>query len=441
MGSNETKPIVGSNKRIKAEMWDKMQYLFRNYYDRMMHSVLYYDAPIDISLLKDVIIWTTERVPIYHSKFVDNGIRPYWKTQDYTIDDILSVNLNSTDIESDIDTFIYQSIPTSSNVQWKSAVISDGKKWALCFVVNHMSSDGGDFKYILKRLTDNYNRLLEGKAKLDIKQGSRSHEAVYSKMTPEQRKHAEGLYKNISAVKDNHKFPFSPDNKELDKTMIVRRKISAELFEQFRKTGKRLGATVNDIMLAVYIQTLYEIGNYDSGDKISIPCMVDLRRYIADDFETGVTNHTGFMVCSVNKKGETINDTLIDVLRSLRKSKEDPYMGLYSLPLLKLAYGVFPHFISEFAIGIGYVNPLIGMSNIGVIKPEELSLGESHVVDGWMTGGVKYKPFVQLALTSMNGEVTMTIAIRGRDEDRVIVDNFYDILIRNIQEFVDHNKQ
>ena len=28
-------------KVFKAEMWDKMQYLFRNYYDRMMHGVLY----------------------------------------------------------------------------------------------------------------------------------------------------------------------------------------------------------------------------------------------------------------------------------------------------------------------------------------------------------------------------------------------------------------
>ena len=28
-------------KVFKAEMWDKMQYLVRNYYDRMMHGVLY----------------------------------------------------------------------------------------------------------------------------------------------------------------------------------------------------------------------------------------------------------------------------------------------------------------------------------------------------------------------------------------------------------------
>ena len=39
-------------KILKAEMWDKMQYLFRNYYDRMMHCALYYDGKVDADTLK-----------------------------------------------------------------------------------------------------------------------------------------------------------------------------------------------------------------------------------------------------------------------------------------------------------------------------------------------------------------------------------------------------
>ena len=45
-------------QKIKAELWDKMQYLFRNYYDRMVHAVLYYDGLIDIPTLKTVLIAT-----------------------------------------------------------------------------------------------------------------------------------------------------------------------------------------------------------------------------------------------------------------------------------------------------------------------------------------------------------------------------------------------
>ena len=63
---------------IKAEMWDKMQYLFRNYYDRMVHCVQYYDGLIDIKVLKTVLVYMTEKVPVLHSSFHGNVIEPYW---------------------------------------------------------------------------------------------------------------------------------------------------------------------------------------------------------------------------------------------------------------------------------------------------------------------------------------------------------------------------
>ena len=43
-------------KTLKAEIWDKMQYLFRNYYDRMVHCVQIYDAPIDVDAMKNVLL-------------------------------------------------------------------------------------------------------------------------------------------------------------------------------------------------------------------------------------------------------------------------------------------------------------------------------------------------------------------------------------------------
>ncbi|MBO7156358.1 MAG: hypothetical protein J6V83_03030 [Clostridia bacterium] len=92
-------------------------------------------------------------------------------------------------------------------------------------------------------------------------------------------------------------------------------------------------------------------------------------------------------------------------------------------------------------IKIGYLNPLIGMSNIGVLDPEALSFNGLKPFDGFMTGAVKYKPYMQLALTSMNGELTMTIAIRGNHEDRVGVQKFFDIIKKNINQFIEDNAQ
>ncbi len=425
-------------KIIKAEVWDKMQFLFRNFYDRMVHCVQYYDAPIDTKILKQVLIWSVEKTPVLHSSFHYDVVEPFWKVEEYSLGDFY-IEKESENIDADVNALITQSIPVESNVQFRFGVFHSGGKSAIAMIVKHMCMDGGDFKYFMKKLAENYNKLLSGDHSLSIKTGSRSLDAVYSKLSGEELEKAKKLYKNISQVKDEHYFPLTAPS-ENDEIRIIRRKIPRELFAECRKTGKKFDVTVNDLMLAFYIRSLYEIGMFKDDETLTIPCMVDLRRHILNSEETGLTNHTGFMQCSVGKKGATINDTLLEVVRSVRKSKDDPYMGLYSLPLLKLAYAVFPYALSEQAIKIGYLNPLIGMSNIGLLDDKALKMGDANIIDGFMTGAVKFKPYMQLALTTLLGEVTMTIAIKGNDEDEKIVNRFFDIMGKNMADFVEINK-
>ena len=157
------------SKILKAEIWDKMQYLFRDYYDRMVHCVQYYDAPIDVDAVKQVLVWTTEKTPILHSAFRANAVEPFWSVEDYVIDDILTVDLECEDIEKRVDDFICRSIPVDNNVQYNFGVFSDGKKWAVAMIVNHMCMDGGDFKYFMRKFVENYNKQISGKRGFEIK--------------------------------------------------------------------------------------------------------------------------------------------------------------------------------------------------------------------------------------------------------------------------------
>lgn len=423
------------SKIIKAEMWDKMQYLFRNYYDRMVHAVLHFDNLIDPEILKNVIVIMAEKAPVLHSSFHENPVNPYWSVEKYTVDDILTV-ADSDDPYKDSYDFLCQSIPVTSNVQFKILLLNKDGRSTLAMIVNHMCFDGGDFKYFLKKLAKNYNAMLSGENPTDLKSGTRSAEQVYTKLNASDKKIAKGLYKNISDVKDKHVFPLTPASDD-DRTMINVRKIERPVFTEMKNTGKRLGVTVNDVMLAAYVRSLYEIIGMRDDETLSIPCMVDLRRHIeGGENAGGLANHTGFMLCTVHGKGETINDTLINVMRSTKSSKRDKFMGLYSLPLLKLAYTILPFSISEFAIKIGYNNPLIGMSNIGLLPEELLTFGNAKPVDGFMTGAVKYKPFMQLAMTTLNDELTMTIAIKGNEADKEKVEVFFDLIERNIEDFI-----
>ena len=54
-------------RKLNAELWDKMHYLFRDFNDRMVHVELHYDFEIDIDSLKTVLICFFEIAPVLHS--------------------------------------------------------------------------------------------------------------------------------------------------------------------------------------------------------------------------------------------------------------------------------------------------------------------------------------------------------------------------------------
>lgn len=417
-------------RKLNAELWDKMHYLFRDFNDRMVHVELHYDFEIDIEALKTVLICFFEKAPVLHSSFKDNHVSPYWIVKPYTIEDVLTVAYPD-DLEKAVDDFLTQYLPPDSDLQMKVAVFFKDGTSTLCVVENHMCMDGGDFKYFMKALCENYNAYVEkGISPIELREGTRSYEAVYEDFSKTEQRMARNLYKNVCA-KDEHKFPLTPDSIR-DRSFIAKRKISAETFDKIRAAGKKHGATVNDMLLTAYFYSLYELAGYDPSDSVTISCAIDLRRHIKDVSDEGLTNHTAFMQCNIPERGRDIFETLQYAVQSSQKFKHDKFMGLYGLPLLKLGYSILPHAASEEIIKIGYSNPLLAMSNIGILESDKLALQGHEPTDGFMTGAVKYKPYALLSVTSLRKELTISMCVRGNDEDRSIVERFFDIMEKSI---------
>lgn len=139
------------------------------------------------------------------------------------------------------------------------------------------------------------------------------------------------------------------------------------------------------------------------------------------------------MQCAVPERGRDIFETLQYVTRSVGRFKQDKFVGLYGLPLLRLGYSILPHAASEEIIKIGYSNPLLAMSNIGILEADKLALLGHEPTDGFMTGAVKYKPYVLLSATSLKGVLTLSMCVRGNDRDKEIVNRFFDLMEKNIK--------
>ncbi len=376
-------------RKLNAELWDKMHYLFRDFNDRMVHVELRYDYEIDIEALKTVLICFFEKAPVLHSSFTDNRISPYWTVKDYKINDVLTVKeVSEENLDQEINDFLVQYIPPDADIQMKVAVFNHSGKSVLCIVENHMCMDGGDLKYFMKSLCKNYSDFVEnGISPVDLRTGTRSYESVYEDFSSGEKRLAKNLYKNVNS-KDDHGFPFTP-NSIKDKSFIAKRKIPAFKFDAIRSSGKKHGATINDMILTAYFYSLYELAGFDKRDGFSISCAVDLRRHIKDNSDQGVTNHTAWMQCRVPEQGDNIFETLNYVVHSSNQFKEDRFVGLHGLPLLSFGYKILPLAASEEVIKIGYANPLLAMSNIGVLEVDKLSLAGNEPTDGFMSGAVK----------------------------------------------------
>lgn len=419
-------------RKLNAELWDKMHYLFRDFNDRMVHVELRYDFEINIDALKTVLICFLEKAPVLHSSFTDNRIRPYWTVKDYKIDDVLTVKeVSEAELDMEINNFLIQYIPPDADIQIKVAVFNHNGKSVLCVVENHMCMDGGDLKYFMKALCRNYNDYIEsGISPVDLRTGTRSYESVYEDFSAGEKRLAKNLYRNVNS-KDDHGFPFTP-NSIRDKSFIAKRKIPASKFDEIRFAGKKYGATINDMLLTAYFYALYELAGFDSREAVSISCAVDLRRHLKSSDGQGVTNHTAWMQCRVPERGANIFETLNFVVHSSNQFKEDKFIGLHGLPLLSFGYKILPLAASEEVIKIGYANPLLAMSNIGILEVDKLSLEGHEPIDGFMSGAVKYKPYALLSVTSVRKELTLSMCVRGNDEDKLIVDKFFDLIVRNI---------
>ncbi len=420
---------------IKAEMWDRMQFLFRNYYDRMVHIKLVYKGEFDIVALKSAIVYMVENVPVLHSSFTPSQVSPVWTKQDYTVDDILTV-YDTTTPDIDADSWLLKVIPYDNNVQINIAIFKDGENSIFAMRVNHMCMDGGDAKQFLDALVKNYNAIKKGEYKnLYVKGGSRAFEQVYSKFEGRDLKHAKGLYKNTSKIKDKVPFPWS-EQREDDTNQIVKRKIDADKFDTMRGIAKSLGITVNDALMAIVFRALYEMCDLDDNAPITVSCAIDLRKHIVEGGKRGgFTNHTSWMALRTTSKGESMRDTIVNVIRATKGYKRDKFLGLYSLPLLKLAYTIFPPSLAEFAIKLGYDNPLIAVSNVGVIDDKALAFDGLTLFDGFMSGAVKYKPFFLMTVTTMLGTATLSTAIRGNEKDIAIANKYFDLVEKYLDEF------
>lgn len=420
-------------KTLPCEMYDKVNLMCRKYMDRMARFEVDYDFIVDENAFKNVAVCALESAPCLHSRVIKNPITPYWRVAEYNVNEFVFAK-EVEDLEKEKNEFFSREIPLESNIQMNIGLFYQQGKTYILFIWNHMCMDGGGFKAFWGDFCKNYSDyVLNGNSPLSFSTGSRKYTDVYKDMEKSFKKKAKLQFANISP-RDKHRFPFENDNIEKE-VVIVSRKVEKEYFDKAVAYTKAKGGTVNDLLVASYIDALKKVARFNDNESISVSCATDLRRHIKDTSTIGYTNHVSFSHCAIERMGTDLKDTLSIVRKKTKELKADEFMGLRGLPLLNIGYKTMIYLQAEPIVKLFYRNPTLSVSNVGAIDTVAFSLAGNKPFSAFVAGAAKNKPCAVMTALSINGDLSVSICLRGNEKDREILERFFTEYEKNIKSF------
>lgn len=250
-------------------------------------------------------------------------------------------------------------------------------------------------------------------------------------MEPDFAKKAKKQLANISP-KDNHILPFENLKKE-DRVIIVSREVESETFLKVIGNAKSIGATVNDVLLAAYIDAFGNVAKLAADESISVACATDLRRHIKNSTDIGYTNHVSFIHCAIDNKGKDVFETLKNVSAKTKELKKDPYIGLHGIPLLNFAYKSMFYIQAEPLVKLFYRNPTLSVSNVGAINTKAFSLADNPPFNAFVAGAAKNKPCTVMTALTINGKLNASMCLRGNEKDKELLERFFTEFKKSIE--------
>jgi len=400
----------------RAEVFDQMQLLYdlTGFNDHQLHCVLRFESRPDGETLRKAVIASIKAIPILGTRYVSQGGRPRWESIDETRfgDAYIAVRRSA-----EFDGFVTHRIDETAGPQVKVCLL-DSDNPAIALTMNHMVCDAAGFKEYLYFLCRVYSETMAdpGYEPVPIT-GDRSMRGVMGKFGPIKR-----LRSLLRQGKDNNRsgvfrFPLSEGGDE--RPFILTRKLGRERMEAIKEYCRTHGATVNDVALAAFYRCLFRRLALASGIELCIPVMIDMRRYLDEEvgFEALTNLSSTATTCLTHASHEAFTETLRRV-KEVMDEKKGSEMGLNAFIKLNMVYALLPNKLANLRVQRGLKNPLICMTNIGILESERMSFGDLRPHDAFMCGSVKYKPHFQLAMSSYDGELTLSSNLYGTALDR-----------------------
>lgn len=409
-----------------VEAWDVLQHLFRTkeINDHTLHFVATFSGFLDVDHLKEAVDLSISAFPLLRCRFDQSGKRAVWHDCGYTADDMVTLIETAQD-DQNVRNPIYEAIDAAAGPQVKFQIIRNEHQDTLSILMNHMLCDAAGFKDYLYLLSEIYENCRVNPDYQPRHSGSRRFDQI-TKPFSFRKKLGIMLSSNKMSNHDTTLFDLTGD---LQHPFIEQRQIPREIFGQLKAYAKKHGATINDLILSAYIRQLYCL----FGHVIHLPNTVDLRKYLADRKADGICNLVTNLTCDIGPDlGATFEQTLGKVKRAMDSEKSSTAC-LKSITILEKTFDFFPYKLAERIINKIFTNAPISFTNIGILDKTRLVFGDIEMLDAYMTGSIKFVPYIQLAVSTFDNQPMLSINLYGTEEDRGAIGRFLEGLIQELE--------
>jgi len=223
----------------------------------------------------------------------------------------------------------------------------------------------------------------------------------------------------------DRRFPLSDGGET--RPFILTRKLGRERTAALMDYCRAKGATLNDVVLTAYYRCLFQRLALSPGTELGIPVMVDMRRYLGEgEGHKSLTNLSSTVIARLRYKHEEDFENTLGRVKATMDEKKGSEIGLNGFIKLNLTYRIFGDRIANCLLRSSLKNPLICMTNVGILDSARISFGDRRPRDAFLCGSIKYKPHFQLAMSSYEGELTLSTNLYGSAGDRDRILSFFD---------------
>lgn len=399
--------------------------------DFKISTVLFFKSAPDIELLKQSVRLLLLSEPILACRFdTDNDKPQFVRHADINIDEYFTL-LGNNDTS---DNFL--SIPMGPERMISAGFQNNGDIPYIVVKLNHICGDAAALKQAVLKLADIYSALTNNSSFVPEcnSGGERSQKLLFQSIGID---NPLSLFDpSASILKSNWAFPYKSCDGNGQYTLSLRR-IDAPQFLELKKSGKSMGATINDLVLTSMFRNVFRMSKPPAGEPGHIHITRDMRCYLPGDSNMAIANLSAMLDIEVMPlDGNDFSDDLsiikkqiayvLDKKSDIQNSIGCEYIGNIGFKAME------GYFTNSWAQGKanGVCSPIL--SNLGILSKEPVRFGGSEVTDAYMVPPAFHAPALMLSPSSYNNVLTLCIGYYEGETKKEDIDSLLDGIVSEL---------